>query len=245
MELIRRAAADLILGSACTGCATPGVVLCETCRADIVPRPRICWPQPAPVELLEPVAVVPVASGPYDGVLRSAIIAFKEDGQHALLSVLATNLAASIAATSITADALVVVPMPSRRAAVRQRGYDAVALLADRAARMMRRRGIDVRVRRVLRHRGVVLDQAGLSASERRRNLHGVLIARPLPPDKRSVVVVDDVVTTGASMAEAVAALRRSGVAPEAVATIAATQKQIAGGDPWRKGDQAYTVRSR
>lgn len=244
MDLVRRAAADLILGTACAGCATPGVVLCETCRADIVPRPRICWPHPAPMELLEPEPVVPVASGPYDGILRSAILAFKEDGQHALLSALATNLAASIAATSVTAEALVVVPMPSRRAAVRQRGYDAVALLADRAARMMRRRGIDVRVRRALRHRGAVLDQAGLSASERRTNLYGALVARPLPPDRRSVVIVDDVVTTGASMAEAVAALRRSGARPEAVATVAATQKQISVGNPWRNGEQAYTVGS-
>ncbi|MET8979255.1 ComF family protein [Streptomyces sp. NPDC004539] len=101
---------------------------------------------------------------------------------------------------------VLLVPVPSGRGAVRARGHDPVRRVALAAAGVLRRRGAEVRVASVLRQRSGVLDQAGLGYRERWENLDGALRvsgagARLLRG--RAVVLVDDVVTTGASLAEA------------------------------------------
>lgn len=229
MGEFRRAAADLFLGARCAGCDAPGWLVCDRCAALVRPTPRVCWPDPTPPELLRPVAVTPVASGDYDGVLRALLLELKEHGRYPLLPVLAELLAASVltavASTDREGAALRLVPMPSRRSAVRVRGYDAVRLLAAGAGARLRRQGCDIRMTPALRHRGRVRDQAGLGAIERRQNLAGSLALRGrLRPD-RMVVVVDDVITTGSSMAEAVRVLDEAGVRPVAAAAVAATRR--------------------
>ena len=116
--------------------------------------------------------------------------------------------------------------MPSAPASVRQRGRDVVGDLARVAARRLRRRGWDARVapRLVVVRR--VADQAGLSAADRATNLEGAFGARAGPRPSRPVVVVDDVLTTGATAAEAVRALRLAGAPVAAVAVVAATPRR-------------------
>lgn len=242
MRELRKAAADLILGTRCAGCDAAGHLVCADCRRDLRPRPRVCWPDPPPLGLVEPQPVVPTAASDYDGVVRSVLLEFKEHGRYPLLPHLADLLVAAIWATPTGRAPLLLVPMPSRRAAVRERGYDAVALLAGRSASLLRRRGRNVRMAPILRHRGVVVDQAGLNASERQQNLAGSLATRARPAPGRLVVVVDDVITTGASMAEAVASLRACGVHPAAVAAACATRKQIHSGKLWRNDPGPDTV---
>ncbi|NAZ77424.1 hypothetical protein GTQ99_18640 [Kineococcus sp. T13] len=102
------------------------------------------------------------------------------------------------------------VPVPARAASRRRRGGDLVADLAARAAALARARGHEVRVARVLRVARPVADQTDLDAAGRRANLAGAFAVRgPLPPGP--CVVVDDVVTTTATAAEAVRALRAAG----------------------------------
>jgi len=102
-----------------------------------------------------------------------------------------------------------------------------VALLTSVASRRLRARGRPVRLARLLRQRRRVSDQAGLGARGRAANVSGAFaVRRPvlggLSPGAR-VVVVDDVVTTGASAAEAVRILRQSGAVVLGVAAIAWT----------------------
>jgi len=128
---------------------------------------------------------------------------------------------------------------------VRARGYDAVGLLARAAGRSLRDGGRDVRVAPLLRHSFVVRDQAGLDARARAANLSGALRARARPDPARALVVVDDVITTGSSMAEAVRALRAVGGHPGAIAVVAATPRRhrvVAGADDWCNPGRAYTV---
>ncbi len=108
---------------------------------------------------------------------------------------------------------VLLVPVPSARWAVRARGHDPVRRMALAAAGELRRTGTSARVAAVLRQRRPVLDQAGLDARRRLANLEGALEVtagggRLL--DAGRVVLVDDLITTGASLAEAARALREA-----------------------------------
>jgi predicted amidophosphoribosyltransferase len=178
--------------------------------------------------------VLPVAAAVYAGVVRELVVGFKEHERFGLVRILAPMLLASVehclALLPPGVAPVTLVPMPSAAAAVRARGHDAVARLARRCAVLMRRRGHEVALCQALRLGWRVRDQAGLSASARAINLDGALrlrhgVARD-PMLLRPIVVVDDVVTTGSSAAEAVRVLRNAGLDPVALATVAATPRR-------------------
>ncbi|MEV8596473.1 hypothetical protein [Streptomyces sp. NPDC052012] len=95
---------------------------------------------------------------------------------------------------------------------MRARGHDAGRRIAFAAAGVLRRCGVPARVVPVLRQRRDVADQSGLSAQERLANLAGALAVAPggerLLRTAGPVVLVDDLMTTGASLAEAARAVR-------------------------------------
>jgi predicted amidophosphoribosyltransferase len=225
----RDAASDLLLGGRCAGCDRPGRRLCPVCAAACVPVPTEAWPDPTPSGLLEPTPVLPIAAGTYEGRIRELIVAAKEHGRFGLVRPLGRLLAAAIESGigRRRLAACVLVPMPSAPAVVRDRGHDAVLGFARVAARRLRRRGHPVRVVAALRSAREVRDQAELSATQRAANLAGALRAARTVPRSVPIVVVDDVITTGASAAEACRALRAVGAEPVAVATIAATRRRV------------------
>jgi predicted amidophosphoribosyltransferase len=112
--------------------------------------------------------------------------------------------------------ACLLVPVPSAKSAVRARGHDAVRRIALAAAGELRRSGVPVRVLAALHQQRAVADQAGLDARHRWANLTGALrVANGAGALLRSagrIVLVDDLLTTGASLAEAARALRAAGV---------------------------------
>ncbi|WP_308424180.1 ComF family protein [Streptomyces daqingensis] len=96
--------------------------------------------------------------------------------------------------------------------------------MALAAAGELRRRGVPARVLAVLRHGRAVADQAGLTARQRLANLDGAL--EIVPDGERLLgegvtVLVDDLMTTGASLAEAGRAVRVRGRVPTAAAVVA------------------------
>lgn len=220
------AAGDLLLGAACRACGGPAWGLCPDCRAQIAARvPRAVLPDPCPDGF-----PLTVAAGPYDGLVRGLVVAHKEDSALSLTGFLGARLAASV--TWLLREAgvppdqpVALVPVPSAPAAVRERGLDATAAMARSA---VRRLGVarPVRVVRTLRQRPGLLDQAGLGAEQRVANLRGGLRVVG-HPDGIPVVVVDDLVTTGASLTEAARALRAAGVTVLGAATVAATARRL------------------
>ena len=124
------------------------------------------------------------------------------------------------------------VPVPSRPSTVRQRGHDPTLAMTAAAARRLRREGLDVRPAALLRTRPGLADQAGLDARARAANLAGSLCC-PTAGVRRlrartgrvHVVVCDDVLTTGATAAEAQRALTAVGLPPVGIAVVAATRR--------------------
>jgi predicted amidophosphoribosyltransferase len=184
----------------------------------------------------------PFAVAAYDGAVRATLLAFKEHGRVALAGPLGLAMARSVRAVPGRPDPVVLVPMPSRRAAVRERGRDTTLVLARRAAGLLRGQGRTVSVRPVLRMAASVQDQSGLDAAARSANLQGAVLlpdrwvgllgARPRDGDTGQpppVVLVDDIITTGASLAAAADTLRRAGVAVAGAALVAATRRRTAG----------------
>ena len=161
-------------------------------------------------------------------MLRLAIVAWKEEGRTSLLRPLAHLLAASVAeVVGDTPGPVVLVPVPTSRRSRLARGADVVDQLARVAAGLLRDAGVDVTVRQGLRVARRTVDQSGLGARDRARNLAGAFALRSsFALGDRHLVVVDDIVTTGATLGEAVRALRVAGHRPIGAATMAHRRRQ-------------------
>ena len=114
------------------------------------------------------------------------------------------------------------VPVPTSRRSRLARGADVVDQLAREAAGLLRDAGADVTVRQALRVARRTADQSGLGARDRARNLAGAFALRSEEGlAAGDIVVVDDIVTTGATIGEAVRALTAAGHRPRAAAVVA------------------------
>jgi predicted amidophosphoribosyltransferase len=221
-------ALDLFLGSRCVGCDRPGRMLCPTCRGGLSVRAGLTWPSPVPEGL-----VPPWATSAYEGAVRALVVGHKDRGQWGHRRVLGDLLAVAVRGAGAGLDPdvpLLLVPVPSRPAAGRQRGYDATtALVRTAAARLRGERRVTVAS--LLVSRGAA-DQAGLDARARAVNVRHSMhcpspglagVARRWP--RVHVVVCDDVLTTGATAREAQRALEAVGLPPVAIAAVAATRR--------------------
>jgi predicted amidophosphoribosyltransferase len=171
------------------------------------------------------------AAAEYDGAVRAVLLEYKEHDRRAAVPVLARALARAVGAAAPRGP-VVLVPVPSSPAAVRARGGDHVYRLARAASGDLRRSGWSPRVARLLGAARTRRDSAGLDAGERRANLAGAF--RPRRGSERLAealggpfVLVDDLVTTGATLTEAARTLRTFCVDAVHAAVIAATVRRV------------------
>ena len=208
---------DLVLPLRCGGCGARSTRWCDACARDLAVKPdepHLISPR------LEP--GVPVFSlGRYAGARREAIIAVKEHGRADLVDPLAAALRVGLArllAWGVLELPLTVIPAPTRRWAARRRGGDPVTRIASAAT--AGHRGITVV--QAVRTRALVADSVGLSSADRERNIAGrIKVVRPLSGTTGEVLVVDDIVTTGATASETVRVLHTTGARVVAVLALA------------------------
>jgi predicted amidophosphoribosyltransferase len=191
----------------------------------------------------------------YEGALRGLLLAYKEHKQHALADPLGVLLARVVVA-GLAADpwppagsaaragpggsggpgrragglggSVCLVPVPSGAAVARARGGQHVHRVAVAAARELRRAGLRARASPALRVVATRRDSAGLTVAERAENVRGAFAVRAFW--RRSgglAVLVDDLVTTGSTLAEAGRVLAAAGVPPSFAATLAATPRRL------------------
>ncbi|WP_067945121.1 ComF family protein [Agromyces sp. NDB4Y10] len=209
----------LVLPVDCAGCGAPDRSVCDACRAALAPAP--VRTSRAVLGGTDGIAVW--AGLEYAGIASSVIRSMKDAQRTDAAAALAPALRAALAAAcrdpvgGMPPTRLEIAAVPSTRAARCERGYEPVRLLLGRAG---------FRAPAVLRTREGRLDQAHLGREARRANAAGSLA--PLRRlDGRTFLVVDDVVTTGSTLAEAVRAIRSAGGTVHAAAVVAHTPRRV------------------
>lgn len=219
----------------CVLCGTPDSPVCVECRTRIRPDPMVRMLPVGPNQRL-PVVV----AGTYAEELRAVILAYKDGGRAdtvgALVPLLAHSLAVVLSQTSQRGGepGILCVPIPSTTRGERERGFRHVDVLLARALRSLARahpahpahRESQPRLGRVLRNQAAARrsDQVGLGQGGRRRNLRNTLTAAP-SVFGRHIIIVDDVVTSGATLQEANRALVLRGARVIAAVALANTAK--------------------
>jgi predicted amidophosphoribosyltransferase len=206
-------AADLVLPRPCPGCGRAGP-WCDSCSATLAGPPRRVRP---PDQLPDADRLPPVwALARYSGPVRAAILAGKEKGRRDLPTILGEPMGAAVRqlhAWGSVREPVWLVPAPSRPSAARRRGGDPVHAMAIAAARTAANGGLPTGVAPCLVTRGWARDSVGLDAVQRQRNLAGRvrLVERAAPPPGADVLLIDDVLTTGATAVAATRVLRAAG----------------------------------
>jgi ComF family protein len=166
--------------------------------------------------------------GLYTGNLRKAILQLKFYGREYLGHRLGALLARAFEALP-EPDSAIVVPVPLHPSRRRQRGFNQAELLARGLVRRLRKegRGLQLVAGSLSRVRAT-LPQVGLSVSARRENVSGVFsVSRPEQVRNRTVVVIDDVMTTGATLSACAAALKRAGASRVLALSLARATPQF------------------
>ncbi|MFB9928747.1 ComF family protein [Amycolatopsis halotolerans] len=213
--MVLRLLLNLLLPTFCAGCENRGAAVCAGCST--------AWGSPTEVFRAPLAALAPAyALARYAGVAKRTLIAYKERRRRDVAPFLGRMLAAGLMTLlpgGPRASPWCLVPAPSRRAASRVRGGPHVLRIASEAARLTG--GYVAPALALTGGR----DAVGLSRAERTANLEGRLrfAAAGRPPPGARVVVVDDVITTGATSAACVTALKNAGVPVVAVLALLAT----------------------
>lgn len=218
---------DLAFPARCAGCGREGAAICDACR----PALDVRLDQPAGVSIGLP-STVPAGiiqlewCAPFGGVVRRALHELKYGGETRLAVPLGQAIARRWARVGAGGDILVPVPVHADRA--RRRGYDQAELLARAAAAEL-----GLACAPILERARATIAQFDLDRSTRATNVHGAFRLRPLTRDGgtedatdrplagRWIVLVDDVVTTGATLSACAAPLVAAGAIGVSAVTVA------------------------
>ena len=220
----------------CVCCGAEDLVLCVACERRVRQLTRHPFRAEAQAPALTDVdgrTILPVvAAGAYRDELAKAVLSFKGHGQHQLKRVLSRALARTIAAAASPGNRTLLVPVPSSTSAFVRRGFSPVHMLLGSAATAGFPDGTQVLdvLRKSGRRQGAAGlpgGQKGLGRGARASRVRGSMRVPPRKLDAvagRRCIIVDDVLTTGATLAEAARALHESGALVSGAVVLAATR---------------------
>lgn len=211
---------DLALPATCPGCGREGAPICSACRPALAVRLERAGGVPIglPAELPAPLVQLEWAA-PFAGIVRAALHALKYAGERRLAGPLGEAAAERWRRVGAGGDMVIPVPVHAERA--RLRGYDQAALLAEAVADRL---GLPTAT--VLERHRRTIAQFELDRAHRDANVAGAFRLRPgiaahAAVAGRWVILVDDVTTTGATLAACGATLMAAGALAVAGLTVA------------------------
>lgn len=230
LEELTRAVLEAAFPTRCAGCGTWGSSVCVACE-------RI-FANPFPVSR-STLTVPAYALAPYRDVARRFVLSYKEKGRRDLATPLGVALAKTLlrlpnggsvnnvsSANNANNQHWWLVPAPSRKSASRRRGGPHIDRLGRTCAKALVSHGYSAAVAPALWLDAGVRDSSGLGAVQRRANMADrvFLASAAAPPLGTSVILLDDVITTGTTAAACVRTLVRGGYPVAAVLSLTATE---------------------
>jgi ComF family protein len=201
---------DLLLPPACAGCGRFGHLLCRDClagfRAATASDDRFIAPDPGTMvgDDLE----LAIAAFAHDGMLRRALQRLKYGGSGRIAVPLALAAAPALEALARVCGPLPLIPVPVHAARLRQRGYNQAGLLADALGAVAGLAVLDI-----LERRRATARQHGLGKAARLHNLRGAFALRHGARTPSRLILVDDILTTSATLESCARVLRDAGAA--------------------------------
>lgn len=202
-------------------------VMCESYAADICDQCNLQWSKPPHLLRFDDVPTSSVVA--YSTQVSSVVLKAKEDGNRVARRLIAETMYRSIDLIVKKSPQLplLIVPIPSSRRAIRQRGESFLHPIMNNVIDIAHRNSRNWAWKEILMHKKRVRDQAGLNSRERTLNVRGVFAVRDEVVADRPIIVVDDVITTGATLRNAISALNERKMTVLGASTACASAHQF------------------
>jgi len=206
---------ELIYPNICLCCGKTGVKICHNCSKYWLANPN--------KSKVENNCLFFVTT--YDETTSPIILAAKESGNRESVKLIARSITNSISFAILNlgiAQPINLVSIPSQLSAIRRRGRDHIKDLVQEVITQLNKQNIDAAYLPILKPIKKIKDQSDLNGLQRKENMSHAFIVKTSPISQSAVIVIDDLVTTGASILEGVRALSEAKITVDAVVTACA-----------------------
>lgn len=223
LNSILRGFESLAFDSSCIICGDHSSKFCITCRSDWLSNPRLLSGEDFAV----------ASSITYSEIASSIVLSAKENGLALARDLVVQELKVSVLellkSQSRIERRVILAPIPSLRSSRVRRGGDFVSRLAQEIVRDLNSKSKSTRFlsKSILTLRRRVKDQSGLSESQRHENLAGAFKVIEGFDSQIPIIVIDDVITTGTTLREAVRALKERNLTVLGAATACASRRRL------------------